>query len=252
MNVTVQADAKAMRRFHSAINDLRKISGKDFEQVIKAELGAALSSAVTATQKASVKSIEKNHRAQPGARYAIEYAGPVSRTGKSYTPAQIDALKRRAARRRANAKNGKLVYYLSGSNQSHQHPSWLFSQIKDFRDKSLANKKKARGLAASMWVKIGEGLGIPVKAPGYVKNAAHHKSGDMRHLIELKSTGKGNSYEIGFINKLSHVNKWTRAGATFRQAMNRRANFFSASVKLAGAKKIKSVMARYPGLASVS
>jgi hypothetical protein len=74
----------------------------------------------------------------------------------------------------------------------------------------------------------------------------------MRHLIEVKSSGKGNSYEIGFINKLSHVNKWTRAGATFRQALNRRANFFSASVKLEALKKIKTVLARYPGLARVS
>jgi hypothetical protein len=252
MNVIVEADAKAMRRFHDAMKGLRKISGKDFEQVIKTELGAVLNNAVRNTKKATVKSIEQNHSAQPGVSYAFDYAGPTSRTGKIYTPGQIAALKRRAAERRGKAKNGKLVYYLSGSRKPHRYPSWVLAKISPIRKKSLDRKKKARGLAASMWVKIGRGLGIPVKAPGYVKNAAHHKSGDMRHLIELKSTGNGDSYEIGFINKLSHVNKWTDAGVTFREALQARSNFFLASVKLQAAKKIKGVLDRYPGLASVS
>ena len=252
MNVTVEADAKAMRRFHDAMTSIRKITGKDFETVIKAEVGAVLANAVRNTPKADNKTIEKNHRAQPGARYAIEYAGPTSRTGKQYTPAEIAALKRRAAERRSRAKNGKLLYYLPGSNQPKKHPAWVWKQLQAFREKSLANKKQARGLAASMWVKIGEGLGIPVKAAGYIKSAKHHKKGDMRDLIELKSQGKGDSYEIGFVNKLSHVNRWTRAGVVFRQALHARANFFRQSVKLAASKKIKGVLDRYPGMANVS
>lgn len=252
MNVTVEADANAMRRFHDAMTSLRKIGGKDFETVMKAELGAVLANAVRNTPKATPKTIGKNHAKQPGARYDIPYGGPTSRTGRQYTASQIATLTRRAAERRSRAKNGKLVYYLPGSNQPKRHPSWLWKSLKEKRAASLDKKNQARGLAASMWVKIGEGLGIPVKAPGYVRKAQHHKKGDMRHLIELKSQGKGNAYEVGFINKLSHVNKWTRAGVVFREALHARANFFRQSVKLAAAKKIKGVLARYPGMASVT
>lgn len=252
MPATITPDAKAMRRFHEAIAQLRRISGKDFETVIKAEVGAVLANTVRNTKKATVKSIEKNHHAQPGARYAIEYAGPVSRTGKTYTPKEVERLKRRAAERRGQAKGGKLLYYLPGSNQPHKHPSWAWNKIEDFRAKRLIHKKQARGLTASMWVKIGEGLGISVAAPGYVKNARHHRGGDMKQMLEIRSKGHGNTYELGFINKLSHVNKWTRAGLSFRRALNARANYFSQSLKLAAKQKIKGVLDRYPGLGRVS
>jgi hypothetical protein len=252
VQVKVDPDQKAAQRFHTALRELQRISGKDFETVMKAELGAMLTSAVRNTKKATNKSIETNHRRQPGARYSIEYAGPTSRTGAKYTSGQIAALKRRAAERRSKAQNGKLVYYLRGSNQSHRHPGWLLGKIRTFRDKSLENKKKARGLAASMFYKIGEALKIPVDAPGYVRKAAHHKKGDMRELIQVMSKGSGNSYEVGFVNSLTHINNWAKAGLAFRQALNARANFFSRALKLEAQGKIKKTLDRYPGLASQS
>lgn len=236
----------------SAVGDLRRISGKDFETVIKHELGAMLTSAVRGTKKATVKSITANHEKQPGASYDISYQGPTSSTGKTYTQQERDRLSARAAERRAKGNRGRLLYYLGASRQPKRYPDWLWKQIQQIRRTSLANKKKARGLAASMFVKIGAGLGVPVNAPGYLKTAAHHKKGDMTNLLQLHSRGIGDKYEIGFVNNLTHMNKWAGASLAFRKALNARANYMSRALKLENQKKIKSVMERYPGLAKVS
>jgi hypothetical protein len=252
VQVKVTPDEKAARRFHSAIQDLRKLSGKDFETVMKAELSAMLASAVRSTKKATQKSIQANHDKRPGAQYAFNYAGPESRSGKTYSAADVARAQTRAAQRRAKGKNGRLVYYFVRANEPKAYPSWLWRQIQEQRAKSLVNKQKARGLAASMFVKIGEGLGIPVKAPAYLRTAANHRKGEMRELLQLRSKGSGDKYEVGFTNNLTHMNKWAKADTAFRKAMNARANYFSRAVKLAAEGKIKKTLDRYPGIARLS
>lgn len=234
------------------MRDIMRISGQDFETVMKAELGAALSSAVRGTKKATVKSITDNNDNRPGAQYAFDYAGPESRSGKSYSAADIARFKARAAQRRGRARNGKLVYYFPRSKDPKVYPAWLYGRIQEQRAKSLENKLKARGLAASMFVKIGEALRIPVKAPAYLSRAAHHKKGEMRELIEVFSKGSGNNYEVGFVNNLGYLNRYAQAGTAFRKALNARANYFSRAVKLEASNKIKNTLDRYPGLATVS
>jgi hypothetical protein len=249
MEVKVTPDEKAARRFHSATRELMRLSGQDFETVIKAELGAMLSSAVRTTKKATVKSITHSHQKQPGARYDFNYAGPESRTGKTYTAAEAARLAARAAQRRGR---GKLVYYFPGSQQPKAYPAWLWSQIQQARARRLPQKLQARGLAASMFVKIGEALGLEVKAAAYLRRAAHHKKGEMRELLGVTSKGSGNRYEVGFVNNLTHLNRWAGAGLAFRKALNARANYFSRAVKLAAQGKIKKTLDRYPGLAAQS
>jgi hypothetical protein len=250
VQIKVAPDQKAAYRFHSAMRDIMRISGKDFETVMKHELGAALSGAVRNTKKSTEKSIQKNHNNRPGAQYSFSYGGPESRSGKQYTPGEVARMQQRAAQRRSRGKNGKLVYYFSRSKQPKAYPAWLWRQMEEQRAKALQNKLKARGLAASMFVKIGQGLGIPVQAPAYVKNATHHKKGDMRNLIEVVSRGSGKKYEVGFVNNLTHMNRWAQAGAAFRKALNARANYFSRAMKLEAGGQIKKVLDRYPGLAS--
>lgn len=251
MQVKVTPDEKAARRFHSAMQDLRRISGKDFETVIKHELGAMLTSAVRGTKKATEGSVRKNWDKQPGAAYGFEYAGPEPRTLVKYSGADIARANKRASQRRASAKNGKLIYYFAASNKPKAYPSWLWRQIQEQRQKSLDRRSNARGLAASMFVRIGEKLGIPVKAPGYVKSAKHHKRGNMTEFVDVVARGSGDKYEVGFVNNLTQLNRWAQAGTAFRRALNARANYFSRAVKLEASKKIKRTLDRYPGLASM-
>lgn len=241
-----------MQRFHSAMTQLQRISGRDFETVIKNEMGILLSQAVRKTKKASVKSVKRNHDAQPGAHYGFEYAGPQSSRGKEYTPSQVARAQRRAAEARSRGKRGKAVYYLSGSNKPHRYPDWLWKQIEQARASALPRKLKSRGLAARMWVHIGNQLGVPVNAPNYVKTAQHATKGDMSQMIQARSDGRGQSYRIGFINALTHTNKWAGAAFAWRDSMNKRANYFSQAMKLKANGTVKSVLDRYPGLARVS
>lgn len=229
-----------------------RLSGKDFETVMKQEVAAVLSGAVRNTKKASAQKIKTNHAQQPGANYAFNYPGPTSRKGKAYSSEEVARLSARAAARRAGAKNGRLVYYLANSNQPKRYPDWLWQQVQDLRAKSLPKKLQARGLTASMWVRIAEKLGVAVNAPGYVRNARHAKKGTLAEMVFAKSSGAGSKYEIGFVNNLTEQNKRTRAGIAFRMALSRRANFFSQAVKLAAKGTIKTALARYPGLARVS
>jgi hypothetical protein len=252
MDSVVQADYRAVSRFHAAMRELASISGKDFQQVMRHEVGAILNASVRGTRKATTKSIQSNHDKQPGSRYAFDYAGPESRSGKQYSAADVLRLRQRAAERRSKAKNGKMVYYFSKSNEPKAYPAWVWRQIQDRRAKSLKARMGARGLAASMWTKIGSQLGIDVKAPAYVRNAKHHKKGGMEEMVQAYQKGRGKSYEIGFVNALTHLNQWNRVGVVFRKALNARANFFSQAVKLQAKGTIKRVMDRYPGMASVS
>lgn len=262
MPATIEPDAKAMRRFHDAVRSLQRLSGKDFEKIIKHELGVILTQTVRNMKKATAASIEKNHKGQPGAFYNIEYSGPISRKGKQYTPQEIDRAKRRAAEARSRGRNGRALYYLPGSNQPHRYPDWLWKQIKDTRAKALPKKKNARGLAARMWVHIAQRLQIPIEAPGYVRSATHYKKGDMSQAVTTQESGKGADYRLAFINALTHTNKYAghqgkgknRApvGATFRIQLNKRANYFGQAVKLEAKGKIKQALDRYPGMAKVS
>jgi hypothetical protein len=252
MPAKIEPDAKAMRRFHDAIKQLQRMSGRNFEKVIKSEVGIVLSQTVRSMKKATAASIEKNHKGQPGAFYGIEYSGPVSRAGKQYTAAEIARAKRRAAEARTRGKNGRALYYLPGSVNSNRYPDWLWQQINQFRNQSLPKKKKARGLAARMFVHIADQLGIAVQVPAYARQAEHYKKGAMAQAISTRERGAGKSYELGFINSLTHTNRWTRAAVSFRGALNRRANFLSQSIKLEAKGVIKNVLDRYPGLGSVS
>ena len=220
--------------------------------MMKHELGAMLKSAVRGTKKATDRSIFNNWQKQPGSQYAFEYGGPETRTGKQYSESQTARLRQRAAQRRATGKRGRLVYYLGASNQSKRYPSWLWQQIQEQRQASLQKRRKARGLAASMFVKIGQKLGIPVDAPNYVRDAAHHKKGPMTELIDAYSKGSADKYEVGFVNNLTHMNRWAQAGTAFRRALNGRAKYFSKAVELEAAGTIKKALDRYPGLARMS
>lgn len=262
MPAVVTPDQKAMRRFHEALRSLQKMSGKDFEKVIKHELGVVLSQTIRNMKKATAASIEKNHHGQPGAFYNIEYSGPVSRTGKQYTPKEIERAQRRAAEARSRGKKGRALYYLPGSDQPKRYPDWLWRQIKSIREQALPRKKQARGLAARMWVHIAQQLNIPIEAPGYVRNAQHYKKGDMANAVMVQEKSSGKDYTLGFINALTKTNRFaghtakgknpSSVGHTFRIQLNKRANYMSQAVKLKARGVIKSVLDRYPGLGTLS
>jgi len=240
-----------MQRFSEAVQSLGRMSGRNFEAVIRHELASILTSTVRNTKKATGKSIQENARKRHGMVLdSDEYRGPHSHTGKQYTPSERARLVKRAAERRSTSS--ALIYYLPGSNQPKRYPDWVWRQIQEKRARQLKQRLGARGLAAKMWLHISDQLRLDVKAPGYVRAAKHHKKGDLRGMVQVTEGGQGAQYQVGFVNALTKTNPYARAGLAFRQALNARANYFSKSVQLAAKGVIASVFDRYPNLGRYS
>jgi hypothetical protein len=205
-----------MSRFHSAVMQLSRMSGKDFEQTIKAEMAAVLKNAQRSTIKASKGKIRSHIRNQQFM--------------------QIDL------------GEGKKTYFL-GNKFSRE--DWR--KITDRQDRKEAKRVAARGLASRMWVHIANQLGVSLKGvPAYVSSAVSGKGGDQRQKVGVFQSGSGNKYQIGFINSLTDSNVGAKAGLAFRGALNARANFFGQSMKLAAKGIIRRALDRYPGLGRVS
>jgi hypothetical protein len=245
MEVKVTPDEKAFRRFSSAMQQLQKISGQDFKTVVRSEMSAILSAAVRGTPKASVQNITDHHLKQKATVMWWPYPGPTSRTGKAYTPKELARAQKRAGK--ARTSNGAALYILE-----NRFPDQLWMKIQAKRAKRLKDKLGARGLAASMWVRIADQLQLEIKTPAYVRKAKHAKAGTLEEKVTVWQSGEGNKYRIGFENALTKLNQYNKLGAMFRRVLNGRAKFFEKSVELAALKKTKSVLDRYPGLAKVS
>jgi hypothetical protein len=213
--VKISRDEKAAARFHDAVRQLSRLSGRDFEKTIKAEMGAVLTNAQRNTKKASVKSIRDRVRNQAFV--------------------QLDL------------GTGKKLHFLG-----NKYPAEAWRKIEQHQDRKEKRRLDARGLAARMWAHIADQLRIPIRGvPQYVRSA--NSSGkDMASVIKTFESGSGSSYRLGFINALTETNFGARAAAAFRGALNARANLFSRAMKLKAAGQIRSVLDRYPGMGRVS
>lgn len=242
-----------MQRFSEAVQQLGKMSGRNFEAVIRHELGAILTATVRNTKKASAQTIRENARKQHGVKlYDEPYEGPQSYAGKKYSQNERARLIQRANERRGKSNDGGLVYYLPASREPKRYPNWLWKKIQEKRARQLSYRLGARGLAAKMWLHISDQLRLNVQAPAYVRAAKHHKRGDLKEMVATTEGGTGPHYEVGFVNALTKTNPYARAGLAFRTALNARANYFAKSVQLAAKGVIASVFDRYPNLGRYS
>jgi len=213
--LTLTPDERAFARFHDAMRQLQRISGKDFEKVLKVETGAVLNAVIRGTKKASVKSITTNYNMRRFSTYDLGA--------------------------------GVKIY-----NLDHRRSDLQWSRLQALRKKGLAEKLAARGMAASAWVAIAKSLGIVIKAPAYVSKAKGKTGNTADQFVTASAQGSGSSYVLSFVNGLSKMNTVLGLGYVFRRALNGRANYFRQAVKLAARGKARSVLDRYPGIASIS
>ena len=238
-----------MQRFSGAVQQLAKMSGKNFETVIRHELAAVLTGTVRGTKKATPKSIRASTAKQPGIILFSEYQGPESRTGRTYSDRERNRMAIRANERRGS--NG-LVYYLPASRQPKRYPNWIWKQIEEKRERKLKERLGARGLAAKMWLHIGDQLRMKIAAPAYVRNAKSAKGGDMKQATQVFEGGRGAEYSMGFVNALTKTNPFAKSATAFRAALNARANYFKKSMELKSKGIVKEVFDRYPNLGQYS
>jgi hypothetical protein len=249
--VTVQPDEVSLRRFMEATAELGRLSGRDFRDVIRHELEAMLNAAIRGTKKATVAGVTRNVMEQRATTQRIAYRGIESRTGRTYSPKAQAKAEARAARARGGG-NYATTFMLPASGYNHRHPEWLWRRLMAGRAGKLKWKLGARGITARMFVHIAEGLALTVKAPAFVRKAKHAQKGDLREMVQTSESGKDKRYSIGFVNNLTKANIGAGAARAFSSAMRARANFLSKSMKLAADGKIKGVLQRYPGLATLT
>lgn len=209
----VSPDQKSITRFHAALNDLARISGRDFETVMKSEVSALLTAAQRNTKKAN-----------------------------------LAKLRRRVRERQYYTINGT-TYRLSNRLPDAVHQEIMQRQERALRWREQARGLASRmwlHIANALGVEI---RGVPA----YVRNAASGSDKkDMAQAVQAFQSGSGKTYRIGFVNALTDANVGAGAGYAFSRALNARASYFSQSVKLAAKGIIKRALDRYPGLARVS
>lgn len=211
--VKISADQKAITRFHAALNDIARISGRDFETVMKHEMSALLTHAQRNTKKANLAKIRERVRK----RRAYTIGNKTYWLGNRYPDSLWELIETRQARGLALRE----------------------------RARGLASRMWAH-VADSLGVEI---RGVPA----YVRNAVSGtRKDDMRRAVRVFATGSGKTYRIGFENNLTDANVGARAGRALQGALTARANYFSQSLKLTARGIIKRALDRYPGLARVS
>ena len=253
--IKLEPDERAMANFHRTVRELQKVSGKDFQTTMRAELGAVLNGTIRRTKKATPATIEKNIRNQKAVLLNRPYTGPSNKSGGRYIfrSAEENArLHQAAAKRAGKSKFGgaKILYYMPTSQHVRRYPDSVWAEIQSKQDKKFASRVESRGLAARMFVEIAKRLRIPVKAAAYIRKA---KGGDNMHsMVKTYESGTGRKYSVGFVNSLTHANVGAKAGYAFRLSLNARATYWKKAMQLAAKGKIKKALDRYPGLGKVS
>ena len=243
---------KQFDAFSAACRDLMKITGQQFETVLKHEVGRVLEITMDRMKKASPQKVMRNFFAQKMTSQDIPYGGPETRSGDSRV---IERLARRASERRGESKNGKLKYALApfvggkhkgGGAGRHKHPSWLWNELRTRRAKSLKDKLSKVGVSAKHWLEIANILGIPVRASGDIRKARNTKPFAVKAMTN--GTMRGMNFVIQGQNfgRLSVV----EAGGdkALRSAIRTRATFFQSAMKKNAKSKVNIIARRYPDL----
>jgi len=197
--------------FSRAMQEMSRITGFSFADIIRAETKSILESAAKKTAAAQVKLIEARVK------------GTVARTikGKTYLlPGSVHASK--------------------GWRVSDRVWASLQLQIKN----SIKRRKDARGLSKKGWVQIAEKLGIELSVPKYVAKATTPK-GDYPENAQAAEKQTGPQFFIEITNSRTYSPSVRDA---IRAAMRGRTRFFQNNLKRGVFEKTSEIAAKYPGL----
>lgn len=243
---------KQFDAFSAACRDLMKITGQQFETVLRHEVGKVLELTIDRTKKATPQKVMRNFFNQKMTSQDIAYGGPETR---SNNPNVRERLARQAGQRRGESKNGKLKYALApfvggkhktGGAGRHKHPNWLWSELRQRRAKSLKDKISRAGVSAKHWLQIANILGIPVRASSQVRNAENKKP------FAVKAMTNGTLRGMNFVIQGQNFGRISvnEAGGdkALRSAIRSRVTFFKSALKKDAKSKVNIIARRYPDL----
>jgi hypothetical protein len=241
---------KQFNAFSAACRDLMKITGQQFETVLRHEVGKVLEITIDRTKKATPQKVMRNFFNQKMTMAKIPYGGPETRSNDSKT---IERLALQAGQRRGygDALKYALSPFVGGKHKTggagrHKHPNWLWNELRQRRAKSLKDKISRAGVSAKHWLQIANILGIPVRAPSQVRNAQNKKP------FAVKASTNGTLRGMNFVIQGQNFGRLSvvEAGGdkALRSAIRSRVTFFNSAMKKNAKSKVNIISRRYPDL----
>jgi len=234
--------------FAKVCEDLAKISGKSFKEVVRVQTGLVLRAMMKYTPPASKKKIAA--RAQKVSNLERGY---LKNGDGSWL---VNSEKQHPGRkwlRKISEKTGKMTAYIDDPKRRWSDKTWnqyqeakarWISKLAGFERKILG----ARGYAKKTWLKIAEdlGLGSIVKAPGYVKKA-------QANTRRTYDNGEGSQKEAGDIFFTLLVNRYRWFGMIkfrkkFQKVIDYRRKAFEIEMEHGLFEDMANRAKRYPGL----
>lgn len=241
---------KQFDAFSAACRDLMKITGQEFETVLRHEVGKVLELTIDRTKKATPQKVMRNFFNQKMTMAKIPYGGPETRSDDPKTRERL-ALQAGQRRGYGDALKYALPPYVGGKHKTggagrHKHPNWLWNELRQRRARSLKDKVSRAGVSAKHWLQIANILGIPVSAPAQVRNAQNKKP------FAVKAMTNGNLRGMNFVIQGQNFGRLSvvEAGGdkALRSAIRSRVTFFKSALKKDAKSKVNIIARRYPDL----
>ena len=210
--------------FNRAVEAMAKLTGVNYEQVVKAEIGSVLSAAISNTPKATANSIKKSLEKWVFIREPSPSKHPQSSLAK-----------------------GTAYLVGPGKGGRHHYPDYIWAWIQMNSEQREAELKRRIGTAKRSWVLLAQRMGIllPKTPPGYVNKAMVNGkvlSDEVSHVRKVTAS------QVGFL-----IQNFTRAAvrgggrAALLKAINGRVGYYHRNVRSGVFKKIADVAKKYPG-----
>lgn len=212
--------------FNRMCNDLARLTGRPFENVVKYE-------AVKVLEKASVYS-----KAAQVARIKAHFEKGLFRTYSEdmYTP--------RYPRRARSLHGGQLIYYLG-----NHYPDMLWGLIEKAQSISLAAALAARGLAKKSWDELARSFGFKIVLPAYASRARPSDGKTYPHDVSSHQQGDGARYSLHVVNAQPTINTSGAQGhRAFARAVHGRVKYFDQNVGHHVFTAAAAVAKKYPGV----
>jgi hypothetical protein len=228
--------------FKQVVQGLQKITGKSFKEVLEAEAGHILSSAITRTPKATQKKVVK--RTMP--------EGYSYKTGVGERKVTFEKGNRFHVGRPVKAGKG------SRGGQRYKFPKaqWMgkkgqnngeWARYLEQQKKKTGERILKRGLTASQfyWMGVLLNLKFPKQPPKYIKNPRHAQK--VMKFLKPRKGGRGSLYEILLQTKGFKMNRRLRVQPRLLLATKAREQFYKRAVRKEFIKDIKTFMPKnYP------
>lgn len=198
--------------FTRAIQEMARLTGASYEDIVKAEIGATLSQTIKNTKAATRESIKKSMEKGvwiPDKKYPKHRGGRIVPPNWKMTPEQW---------------------------------SWLQERTKE--------KYKRAGLLKQSWLKIIKETGSPIPSNAKISPKAESAAVNGKRMFiptshNRRTSGSKVGYDIA--NYAKAAVQWGPARMAFIRAINGRVGYFHRNVRTGVFKKVGDIAKKYPG-----